>query len=86
MLSQLSNNIPANHEPQLFTVESVALLAKTLKQCNEYYCFILNFTHRAAHGIDNVSELNHYREQLLYELKKEYLTVFSESKYHIWEY
>ena len=55
---QLSDTLPASHEPYLFTVESAAQFAKTLKQCDEYYCFMLNFTHCAAYGDDKVAEVN----------------------------
>ena len=56
--SHLSNTLPASHEPRLFTVESAAQFAKTLKQCNECYCFMLNFTHRVAYGGDKGAEVN----------------------------
>ena len=55
---QLSDTLPANYEPYLFTVESAAQFAKTLKQCDECYCFILNFKHCAVHSGDKVAELN----------------------------
>ena len=58
MLSQLSDTVPNSHEPHLFTVESAAKFAKTLKQCDECYCFMLNFTHRVAHGADKVAEVS----------------------------
>ena len=59
---QLSNSLPASHEPYLFTAESVAQFAKTLKQCDECYCFMLNFTHRVAYGGDKVAEANQNSE------------------------
>ena len=66
----LSDTLPASHEPRLFTVESAAQFAKTLKQCDECYCFMLNFTHRAAHGGDKVAEVNQHSEQMLDELEE----------------
>ena len=56
--SQLSDTLPASYEPHLFTVVSAAQFAKTLKQCDECYCFMLSFTHRAMHSGDKVTELN----------------------------
>ena len=56
MPSQLNDTLPASHEPRLFTVESAAQFAKTLKLCDE--CFTLNFTQHAAHSGDKVAELN----------------------------
>ena len=55
---QLSDTLPTCYEPHLFTVESAAQFAKTLKQFDECYCFILNFTHCEAHGGDKVAEVN----------------------------
>ena len=58
LLSQLSDTIPASHEPYFFTGEYVAAqFAKVLKQCDECYCFMLNFTHCVAHGGNKVSEV-----------------------------
>ena len=57
MPSQPSDTLPASHEPHLFTVESAAQFAKMLKQCDECYCFMLNFTYRAAHSSDNIAEV-----------------------------
>ena len=54
MPSQLSDTLPASHKPHLFTVELAAQFTKTLKQCDECYYFMLNFTH---HG-DKVAEVN----------------------------
>ena len=47
---------------------------------------MLNFTHQATHGGDKVSEVNQCSEQMLNDLEQEYLGVFSESTYPIWEY
>ena len=33
-------------------------LAKTLKQCDECYCFMFNFTYHVAHGGDKAVEVN----------------------------
>ena len=52
-----------------------------LKQCNECYCFKLNFAYRVAHGGDKVAEVNQYSEQILDELEKEYQGVFSKLMY-----
>ena len=62
MPSQLSNTIPTSHKPYLFAVESVAQFAKRLKQCDECYCFMLNFTHHAAYSADKVSEDNQHSD------------------------
>ena len=67
----LSNILPASHEPCLFTVESSAQFAKILKQCDECYCFMLNFPHNAAHGGDKVAEVSYHSEQMLDKLEKE---------------
>ena len=56
--SQLSDTLPTSHEPHLFTIESAAQFTAMLKQCDEFYCFMLNFTHRVAHGGDKVAEVN----------------------------
>ena len=56
--SQLSDILLAGHKPRLFTIESAARFAKTLKQCDECYLFMLNFTNRAAHDGDKVVDLN----------------------------
>ena len=56
--SQLSDILLASHEPHLFTIESATQFAKTLKQCDECYLFILNFTNRAAHNGNKVVKLN----------------------------
>ena len=56
--SQLSNTLPASHEPCLFTIESAAQFANMLKQCDKCYCFMLNFIHRAAHDGDKIAEVN----------------------------
>ena len=58
MPSQLSNTLSASHELHLFTVESAAQLAKTLKQCVECYCFMLNLIHDAVNGGNKVAEVN----------------------------
>ena len=86
MLSQLSNTLPTSHEPHLFTVESAAQFAETLKQCDGCYCFMLNFTYCAAHSGGKVAEVNQHSEQILDELEKEYPNVFSEPTYPIWEH
>ena len=59
---------------------------KSLKQCNECYCFMFNSAHRAVHGGDKVAEVNRHSEQMLDKLKKEYSDVFSQPIYSIWEY
>ena len=56
--SQLSDTIPASHEPPFFTVEFAAQFTKMFKQCDKCYCFMLNFTHHVAHGSDKVAEVN----------------------------
>ena len=86
MPSQLNDTLPASHEPHLFTVESATQFAKTLNQCDECYCFKLNFTHRVVYGGDKVAELNYHSETMLNELEKEYPDVFSEPTYPIWEH
>ena len=68
MLSQLSDTLPASYEPCLFTVESASQFAKTLKQCDEFYCFMLSFTHHVAHGSDKVAEVNWHSEKMLEKL------------------
>ena len=57
MLSQLSDTLPASHELCLLTVESAAQFAKMLKQCDECYCFMLDFTYHVAYGSDKVAEV-----------------------------
>ena len=86
MPSQLRNTIPASHETSLFTVESTTQFAKMLKQCDECYCFMLNFTHFMAHGGDKAAKVNQNSEQMIDKLEKEYLAEFCELKYPIWEY
>ena len=86
MPSQLSDTISAVHEPYLFTVESAAQFTKISKQCDECYSFMLNFTHHAVHSGDKVAEVNQHGEKMLYELEKEYLAVFHEPTYPLWEY
>ena len=86
MPSQFSNTIPANCDPHLFTVQSAAQFAKVLKQGDECYCFMLNFTHHLTHGSKKFAEVNWNSEQMLNELEKEYLAVFSEPAYPIWEH
>ena len=86
MPSQVSDILLASHEPHLFTVESAAQFAKTLKLCDECYCFMLNFTYHAAYSSDKVVELNMHSEKMLDELEKEYLKVFSKPIYPIWEH
>ena len=86
MPSQLSYTIPENHEPYLFIVESAAQFVKILKQCDECYCFMFNFTHYAENSGDKVAEVNQHGENMLDKLKKEYPSVFSEPTYPIWEH
>ena len=86
MLSQLSAPICASHKPHLFTIESAAQFAKTLKQCDECYCFMLNFIHHAEHGGDKVAEVNKHIEKILDKLEKEYLAVFNDPVYPKWEH
>ena len=81
--SQLSDTLPANHELYLFTFKSATLFAKMLKQSDECYCFMLNFTHHVAHGGDKVAEVNSRSKQILDELEKEYPDVFREPIYPI---
>ena len=76
-LLQLSTTIPASHKPCLFTVKSAAQFAKTLKQCDECYCFMLSFTHCVAHSGDKVAKVYQHCDQMLIKLEKEYLAVFS---------
>ena len=47
---------------------------------------MLNFTHHAAYSSDKVGEINQHSEPMLDKLKKEYLAVFSERIYPIWEH
>ena len=47
---------------------------------------MLNLTHRAEHGGDRVAKVNWHSEQMLYELEKEYLRVFNEPTYSIWDH
>ena len=47
---------------------------------------MLNFTYCVAHSGDKVAEVNQCREQMLVQLEKEYLAVFSELMYPIWEH
>ena len=86
MLPHLGNTIPASYKPYLFSVESAAQFAKTLKYCDECFCFMLNFTHRVAHGGDKIAEVNYCSKLMLDKLEKEYPHVFSEPKYPIWEH
>ena len=57
MPSKLSDTLPTSHELYLFSVEFAAQFVKTLKQCDECYCFMLNFTHCMAHGGDKVAKV-----------------------------
>ena len=86
LLSQLSDTIPASHEPYFFTGKFAAQFAKMLKQCDECYCFMLNFTNCVAHRGNKVSEVNQHSEHILDEVEKGYLAVFSEPTYPTWEY
>ena len=83
MPSQLNDTIPTSHEPYLFTVESATQFAKTLKQCDKCYCFMVNSTHHIAYTSNKVAEVNHHNEQMLDKLKEEYLAVFGEPIYPI---
>ena len=74
---QLSNTLSTSHEPYFFTVKSAAQFAKMLKQCDECYCFMLNYTYRVVHRGDKVAEVNQHSEQMLDKLEKEYLDVLS---------
>ena len=56
--SQLSDTLFSSYDLHLFTVESAAQFAKPLQQCDEFYCFMLNFTHCEVHGGDKVAEDN----------------------------
>ena len=47
---------------------------------------MLNFTHYAAHSGDKVAEINQHSDKMLDELEKEYLDVYSEPTYPIWEH
>ena len=47
---------------------------------------MLKFTYCIAHGGDRVAEVNQHSEKMLDELEKEYLDVFSEPMYSIWEH
>ena len=47
---------------------------------------MLNFTHSVAYDGDKVAKVNWHSEQMLDELEKEYLAVFSETTYPIWEH
>ena len=78
--------IPASHEPHLFPVESAAQFVKILKQCDECYCFMLNFTHPVAYGCDKVAEVSQNSEQMLDQLEKEHPAVFGEPIDPIWEH
>ena len=55
--SQLSDTLPITHDPRLLTVESATQFAKMLQQCDECYCFMLNFTHCAIYGGNKVAEV-----------------------------
>ena len=56
--SQLSDTLPASNELYLLTIKSAAQLARTLKQSDQCDCFMLNFTHCAAHGGDKFAKVN----------------------------
>ena len=49
-------------------------------------CFMLNFIYRAVHGGDKVAEVNQHCKQMLGQLEKEYLDVFSEPIHPLWEH
>ena len=70
----------------MFAVESAAQFAKMLKLCNECHCFILNFTYHLAPSDDKIAEVSLHSDLMLDKLEKEYLAVFSEPKYPIWEH
>ena len=86
MPSQLGDTLLISYELRLFTVESATQFVKTLKQCDECYCFMLNFTNRAAHSSDKVAEINQHSEQMLNELEKKNPDMLSESIYFIWKH
>ena len=84
--SQLSDTLPASHELYLITVESAAQFSKMRKQCDECYCFMLNFTNRVVHGGDKVAEVNQHTDQMLNKLEREYPDVFNEPMHPKWEH
>ena len=84
--SQLGDTIPASYEPLLFNFESAAQFAKILKQYDECYCFMLDFTYCVVYSDDKVAEVYQYSDQMLDKLEIEYPAVFSEPKYPIWEH
>ena len=47
---------------------------------------MLNFTHHIVHTNDKIPEFNQNSEQMLSKLEKEYIAVFSEPTYPIWEH
>ena len=47
---------------------------------------LLNFTYKVAHGGDKVAKVNQHSDQMLDKLEKEYLAVFSEPTYPLWEH
>ena len=48
--------------------------------------FMLNFTNCMVYSGEKVFEVNQHSDQRLDELEKEYLVVFSEPAYPIWEH
>ena len=58
MPSQISDALSTSYDPCLFIVEFSAKFAKMLKQCDEYYCFMLNFKHCVVHNSDKVAKVN----------------------------
>ena len=70
----------------MFSVESAVQFAKTLKQCDECFCFILSFIHYIAYNSDKVTEINYHNNYILDKLEKEYQAIFSKPKYPIWEH
>ena len=81
--SQLSDNLLASYELYLFTFESDAQFAKTVKQCDECFCFMLSFACHAAHSSDKVAKVNYHSEQMFDELEKKYPAAFSMAMYPI---
>ena len=46
---------------------------------------MLNYTHRVVHSGEKVAEVNQCSKKMVNEVEKEYLIVFSEPLYPIWE-
>ena len=67
---KLGDTIPGSYEPCLFTVESAAEFVKMLKQCSEFYCFMLDLRHYAVHDGDKVAAAYQSSEKMLYKREK----------------